>query len=334
MKKKEMFDKIGVYEDFKIPRVCFSTTIDGCIQAMYGIFYKTWKKRLGTSRDLIVYVHEAEKELEEYKHKTNKEIIDQGLVFDAFLSGEVWVLEPVKLKKIGKIKIDSMTLEDTVIPGAKLPIKRGKAIWEWQQKGQYEKVSIPIEGIKEHTSDLNKLKKLYQFMQKSNMRYGFVNKKRQVITLDDNDSDTQLRDKYRLFSDEYHLLKPEEVIKYKVGVCWDYAEFERRFCIENNIEFKIVFIKQKNKISVTHTFLVYNIDRIYYWFEFSYKKYAGLHESLRFHSIKEVSDYVHEKMALDHPDNGFVVRILEETPKFGMNAREYMKWVLTQYKVN
>jgi GNAT superfamily N-acetyltransferase len=80
------------YEDNKIKRVSFSETIDGAL--------------LGISQDIkgkIFYVYEPEN----YNIKTlsNKEIVSKKYVPDAHLSKELWVLEDVKLKKVGKIKV-------------------------------------------------------------------------------------------------------------------------------------------------------------------------------------------------------------------------------------
>lgn len=80
------------YENNTIKRVSFAKTIDGAL--------------LGLSDDLsgkIFYVHEPVN----YNVKifTNKEILDNKYVPDAMFSKELWVLEDVKLKRIGRIRV-------------------------------------------------------------------------------------------------------------------------------------------------------------------------------------------------------------------------------------
>jgi hypothetical protein len=80
------------YEDTTIKRVRFAETIDGAL--------------LGLSQNLkgkVLFVHEPE--TYDLKVMTNEEIVENNYVPDAELSKELWVLEDVKLKKVGKIKV-------------------------------------------------------------------------------------------------------------------------------------------------------------------------------------------------------------------------------------
>lgn len=80
------------YEDDKIKRISFAETIDGAL--------------LGISQDLKgkeFFVHEPESY--DIKTLSNKEVVSKKYVPDAHLSKELWVLEDVKLKKVGKIRV-------------------------------------------------------------------------------------------------------------------------------------------------------------------------------------------------------------------------------------
>lgn len=89
-------------EDSTIPRVCFSPSIEGCLNAIISA-----QKNLHiVGEKMFVYI--PEKPISEYKVKTNKEIIKEKLVFDANATGEIWILEPVKLKLYGVIMVDQV----------------------------------------------------------------------------------------------------------------------------------------------------------------------------------------------------------------------------------
>ena len=94
----------GRYEDIKTPRVCFSPSIEGCLNSIMNI-HKITKKEFGSQQ---LYVFIPEKPIDQYKHKTNKEIQHDGDVFDAGTTGEMWILEPVKLKFYGTIQVDQV----------------------------------------------------------------------------------------------------------------------------------------------------------------------------------------------------------------------------------
>lgn len=101
---KKMMEKTNRWENIDTPRVCFSPSIEGCLNAIMNI-HKIMDKDFG-SKQLYVFI--PEKPFNEYKHKTNKDIIKDGDVFDAKTTGEVWIMEPVKLKFYGTIQVDQV----------------------------------------------------------------------------------------------------------------------------------------------------------------------------------------------------------------------------------
>lgn len=80
-------------EDGKTKRVCFSTSILGCLYAISAINYM--------NTDKIFYVHVPYN----YKGKIHKPTIKQ--VPDVRITREKWFLNQVRLKCIGKIKIQT-----------------------------------------------------------------------------------------------------------------------------------------------------------------------------------------------------------------------------------
>ena len=108
---KKKFDDMmkfnGLYEDYTIPRVCFSSSIEGSINAMIpGSSIITAAKDGALSG--VYYVYIPEKPINEYKHIKNKDVVDNGYVYDANITREMWVLEPVKLELYGVIQVESV----------------------------------------------------------------------------------------------------------------------------------------------------------------------------------------------------------------------------------
>ena len=81
------------YEDNIHKRVCFCKTIEKCLMALSK-----------NCKDLVFYVYEVD---DTTKYQIYKPDISE--VPDSIITEELWILSPVKLKLIGKIKcIDSV----------------------------------------------------------------------------------------------------------------------------------------------------------------------------------------------------------------------------------
>lgn len=118
-------------EDETTPRVCFSPSIEGCLNAIIS----TQKNLDIVGKNIFVYV--PEKGISEYKIKTNKELIKEKLVFDATTTGEMWILEPVKLKLYGVIVVDQVknVHEKKTVDG--IPHGRFDYKWHWAVTPKY-----------------------------------------------------------------------------------------------------------------------------------------------------------------------------------------------------
>lgn len=75
------------YEDDKTPRVCFSTSINGCLRAMSANL---------KNKEFYVFIPDGKYD---FYRPTVKEVPDQ------LVTNEVWIKEDVKLKMIGKIHV-------------------------------------------------------------------------------------------------------------------------------------------------------------------------------------------------------------------------------------
>lgn len=129
---------------------------------------------------------------------------------------------------------------------------------------------------------------LLKFMEE-NITYGFVSKNNKIY--DDPNSEEWNNDWYHecIVQDGGCLLET------KYGTCWDQVELERKWFSENNYNFKTIFlwfeVNKPNNLP-THTFLIYEKNNKYYWFEHAYFNYKGIHE---FNSEEQLIEYVKDK---------------------------------------
>lgn len=99
------------------------------------------------------------------------------------------------------------------------------------------------------------------------INYGWVDK--------DNNPHTKLQDMIKM----YKLQSPEELIKSKVGVCWDQVELERYYFKEKNIEIKSYFIVYYDGGKCPcHTTMSFEDNGKYYWFEHAWAMHKGIKE--------------------------------------------------------
>lgn len=111
---------VDIFEELTTPRVCFATTIDGCLSAIQ-------------QGDLEYYVYVPVNDDCDIVIPTNDQVCD------AFLNGEVWILTGIDVKCIGKIKLfDTGTITDRVAVlnrcGHTDTAVFIKYDWEWAEK--------------------------------------------------------------------------------------------------------------------------------------------------------------------------------------------------------
>ena len=132
--------------------------------------------------------------------------------------------------------------------------------------------------------------------------YGFYNNKRYT------------GDKIGRF-DNYKLMKPEDVEKYKVCVCWDAVKYEAKWFKDNlpNIPVKCYYCEYEPNIGSTHTWLTFKLNNDWYVFEHTWYSKRG---------VKKINLEQHLKSYInDIPKS-------EHTPNKLKNA----KWVLFEYE--
>lgn len=225
------------FEDVENPRVCFSPSIEGCLNAIMVTIgrWKTAEKL----REWYVYV--PEKPLKEYKHRTNKQLIKEKKVYDANVTDEIWIEEPVRLKQYGIIRIDqvsSKSIKDTVPTTKGFTGHRYKYSFKWHWLVKPKVIAdlpydySPEEVCKDMVADMERYK------------YGLA-ENGTVHSASAHDYDTK-----------YKLQSPEEFEQNGGGICYDYVEFMEGYLNAYGYDCKKYFISTNTADNDTHTFLL------------------------------------------------------------------------------
>lgn len=94
-------EKEGKYAEEDTPRICVSPTIKQCFQAIYPNVFRYFENKDYPYMDIFVYQPQPLIKGIVYPKKLTKE----RWVFDAHVTDEHWITEPVKMKLIGKVRI-------------------------------------------------------------------------------------------------------------------------------------------------------------------------------------------------------------------------------------
>ncbi len=139
----------------------------------------------------------------------------------------------------------------------------------------------------EKYNDINTPEELLDFMS-NNIEYGFLGKDGSVFHYFEEDFNDN-------FFTQYVLERADDVVKNKVGNCWDQVELERDWFLKHNYEIKTIYemvlLDYENSYP-THTFLVYKDHNKWYWFENADFDNRGIHE---FNSFDELISYQLDK---------------------------------------
>lgn len=129
------------------------------------------------------------------------------------------------------------------------------------------------------------------------------------------------------YSNNYILQNPREVIKNKVGVCWDQVELERYYLKANNWNIKTYFLVHydENKCP-THTFLTYEKNNHYYWLEHAWESFKGIHE---YKTLKELLLDIKNKFIKYELNSNYkkenLVLYEYKRPKYHISVQEFYK---------
>ena len=156
------------------------------------------------------------------------------------------------------------------------------------------------------------------------IKYGWIDKKGNKYYGDDGD-----------FVNDYILETPEEVEKNKIGICWDQVEYLRDYLEKKKVKVKTYFLIYYKGICQTHTFLIYEEKKKYYWVENAWEIFAGVHV---YNSIKELITDVRDKYIEyeleDDFDNSNLVIYEYQKPKYHISVQEFVDHCTSFKKVD
>ena len=175
------------------------------------------------------------------------------------------------------------------------------------------------------------MNKILKIMDKLNsIEYGFKDKNGNNLI----NSERWDKDFYKF----YYLLSPEELLSSKCGVCWDQVELERKLFNDANIDCDTYFIYiDDNENLPSHTFLTFQLNDKYYWFEHSWYDMKGIHE---YNNIETLLNDVKIKF-IESRKNEIDSSLKYDTyiykynkPKYHINCDEFYNYIKTQDKIN
>ena len=268
------------YEDPKTPRICFSNSIEGALNAIINP-----NKRLHLAGKQI-YVFVPEKPISEYKTRSNKVIKKNGDVFDANVTNEMWILEPCKVKFIGSIVVDKVTAKKRkkFTNNKEMNVMEYSYKWRW-----YHKISKK-ERFHESVSIFNEMKKFpVEFDKDGNL---IIYK----CSTGNIDFDEEIDNSVTLL-ETYRNTNNEEGMKYELAKMWYIiAELEKRMKKRN------VPVDEYNKL-VRQRSIAMNV------FKTNFKHMSSLDKNFNFAAYYNSTPF---------SDNG--VKITNSTLRYGLSA--------------
>lgn len=307
------------FEDNTTPRICFSTSIEG---ALNGITVNLQRQSADTFDKMYVYV--PEKPWKEYKHKTNKQLVKGKLVYDANVTREVWIMEPVRMKLYGVIRVDQIAdaKRKSVVPtskGQKDTRNYFTYKWHWVVKPKVLKKATkfdysPERVIDDLCVDIKKFK------------YGLIRDGR-LMTGNVSDADYE---KYWVFH------SGETVDQAGGGNCYDMVEYEAGYLEAFGVAYKKYFMNFTNtkntKTLNTHTICVVPLDGKFVYIEQAFKRVVdewGYERKKEFDKLTDIFEYVAEVSAEYHNQdlNYGVWDYTDAEIDYGTPIKNFQEWI-------
>lgn len=295
------------FEDVDNPRVCFSPSIEGALNAIM-VTIGRWKTA-DKLRDWYVYI--PEKPIDQYKHKTTKELVKEKKVYDANVTNEVWIEEPVRLKQYGIIRVDQVSdkhIKKTV------PTTTGFQGHRYRYDFKYHWVVKPkvIADVPYDYTPIGVCKDMVD--EGYNFKYGLgANGSVQKASPEEYDKN-------------YRLESPEEFEKNGGGICFDFVEWQAGYLEAYGYTCRKFFISTETDDNMTHTFILVdggNGELIYP--EISFELLQGVHEVK---SPEEAIRMIIEKMIEYHKTESIKYYVWEYSghPPYGSNIETCTKY--------
>lgn len=313
------------FEDNTTPRICFSTSIEG---ALNGITVNLQRQSPDTFDKMYVYV--PEKPWKEYKHKTNKELVKNKLVYDANVTREVWIMEPVRMKLYGVIRVDQIAdaKRKAVVPTSKGQKDKRNYFtykWHWVVKPKVLKKATKFDYSPERVID-----DLCVDVKK--FKYGLI-KDGRLMTGNVSDADY---DKYWVFH------SGETVDQAGGGNCYDMVEYEAGYLDAFGVPYKkyyMNFTDTKNTKTInTHTICVVPHNGKFIYIEQAFKRIVdewGYERKKVFDKLTDIFEYVAEVTA-EYENQDLNYGVWDYTNAeidYGTPIKNFMEWIMSKCKM-
>ena len=113
---------------------------------------------------------------------------------------------------------------------------------------------------------------LIDFMDK-NIKYGFMSIEGKIYDNQD------LEEWQNAWYSKCIVQDGKNVLNSGYATCWDQVELERKWFLEHNYKVKTIFMcYETEKALPSHTFLIYQENNQYYWFEHAFEECKGIYE--------------------------------------------------------
>lgn len=303
------------FEDSTTPRVCFSTSIEG---ALNGITVNIQRTNPVTFDTMYVYI--PEKPINEYKHKTNKELVKERRVYDANVTDEIWIMEPVRMKLYGVIHVDQckrVKKKSTVAAANGARATRNQFTYKWHWVVKPKVLDKATEFRYDTMTVCNNLAD-----ELNHFKYGLIK---------DGKLDTKASDKD--YDKYWKLATPEEFEQAGGGICYDFVEWEAGYLNTYGIRCNKFFAScmGQNDEYATHTFIVVKDNGKYIYIEKAFQRISDeIHNIKVFDKLDDIFDYVVETMVeYEHvPEFNYgIIEYTDDTPKAGTPMHEYQYWI-------
>ncbi len=137
------------------------------------------------------------------------------------------------------------------------------------------------------------------------------------------------------FNENYYLMPPQETLNKKVGTCFDQVELERKLFSKIGIKTSSYFLCFKNNdCIISHTFLVYELNQKFYWFEHAWYDEVGIHEFECLYDLLRIVELKFLKSHKKEIDKSFDEYIFKyERPKFNISSQNFYNYIFKQKRV-
>lgn len=294
----EPYDSLSKnFENDTTARISFSNSIEKALNALFVTITKN--DPIKFNREMYVYT--PDKPLNDYKYKTTKELIRDKEVYDANVTNEIWILEPVKLRLFGVIKVNkirNVTRKKTTPNIDNESTTRPYYSYDWSW------VVPPRAAEKLIQSSTETL--LYDLsLELLNAVYGLIKDGKVQTSYTQTDIE-----KYWRFNSKFED-------GFTGGICYDFTEYEAEYCKDYDIQYNKYYISMTddNDALFTHSFIVARDGSSYWYIEAAFHEVANkmINNMKKFSSLTDIFDFIVSEMTEYYRLNNYQFGIFDYT---------------------